>query len=84
MIWGRTVETEEVLRTHPPSVTVSGMMPTAAAALASRSALLPLMKSAGVSPLPIGGAGVRTSRRDRFGSVSKPSLYFELSSVRRV
>jgi hypothetical protein len=68
------VDTEEVFRTQPPSVTV--LMLTLAAALASRSALLPPMKRAGVPPLPLGRARARTSWRDRLGSVSRHSLYF--------
>jgi len=65
-----SVVTEDVFRTQPPSVTVSGTMPTVAAALASWSALLPPMKRAGVSPAPSGRIGDRTSCRERFGSVS--------------
>jgi hypothetical protein len=78
------VETEVVLRIHPPSVTVSGTIPTLAAALASLSALLPPMKRAGESSAALGRTGERVRSRERMGSESSSYLNFELSSVRRV
>ncbi len=83
-ICGRTVLTEVVLRTQPHSVTVSGTIPTVAAALAGRSALLPPMNRAGVSPAALGRLAEKVSFRERLGSVSSSSLNFELSSVKRV
>ncbi len=77
------METEVVLRTQPPSVTVSGTTPTLAAALASLFALLPPMNK-GISLEVLGRLGERISSRERTGSESSSGLNFELSSVRRV
>ncbi len=76
--------TEVVLRSQPPSVTVSGTMPMLAAAFASLSALLPSMNRAGISLEALGRLEERVSSRERTGSESSSSLNFELSSVRRV
>ncbi len=78
-ICGRTVVTDVVLRIHPPSVTVSGMTPTLAAALASRSALLPPMNKAGRSLAAFGTVGEMVRPLERAGSESSSSLNFELS-----
>ncbi len=73
-----------MLRSQPPSVTVSGTTPTLAAALASLSALLPPMNRAGISLEALGRLGEMVSSRERTGSEYSSSLNFELSSVRRV
>jgi hypothetical protein len=70
------VETEVVLKTQLPLVTVSGTTPTLAAALASLSALLPPMKRAGISPEVLGRLGERVSSLERTGSESSSSLNF--------
>jgi hypothetical protein len=73
-ICGRTVVTEVVLRTHPPSVTVSGTIPTLPAALASPVRIAAADEQGGGLAGLLGKVGERISFRERFGSESSSSL----------
>ncbi len=61
-----------VLSSQPPSVTVSGTIPTLAAALASLSALLPLMNKAGISLEAFGRLGEMVRSLERTGRSLAP------------
>jgi hypothetical protein len=81
---GRMAVTASVERAQPAEVTVSVMMPSVAAELARRSALLPPMKSAAMSSstgrLPVGKITVSL---ERLGRVSRFILNSVLSPSRR-